>query len=266
MEYNKNFEAYGIVRCIYIVKKIIINADDFGLNQSCTKAICEAFNRKLITDTTLVANGEAFDYAVKEIEGMSLDGKVGIHINLTEGAPLTEGIKECSEFVTNGVFHGKVLRFKPLKKSTRRKVYAEMVAQVEKIQKAGITISHADSHHHIHTSIFIAPIFIKVCKEKGIEKIRIHRNVGNIYLYKRIGKYFYNLWLKLMRFKSVRYFGTMDDIEKVGVFDDMEIMVHPEYNVNKVLIDKVEEEKGYPIGKPIRVPKGNILLRGYKDI
>ena len=210
-----------------MIKKIIINADDFGLNQSCTEAICEAFNKKLITDTTLVANGEAFTYAVKKINEKALNGKVGIHVNLTEGVPLTEAIEECPECVSNGVFHGKILRFKPLNKSTRKKLYDEMVAQVEKVQKAGIIINHADSHHHIHTAIFIAPIFVRVCKEKGIEKIRIHRNIGNIHLYKRIGKYVYNLWVRLKKFKTVRYFGMMDDIEKVGVFDDMEIMVHP---------------------------------------
>lgn len=249
-----------------IMKKVIINADDFGLNQSCTKAICEAFDKNLITDTTLVANGEAFDYAVKEINERLLNNKIGIHINLTEGVPLTEAIKECSEFVTNGIFHGKILRFKPLNKSTRKKVYDEMIAQVEKIQKAGISISHADSHHHIHTAIFIAPIFMKVCKEKGIEKVRIHRNIGNIHLYKRIGKYFYNLWLRLMKFKTVRYFGMIYDVEKVGVFDDMEIMVHPEYDLNNVLIDKVGEENGYSVGKILQLPKENIILRGYKDI
>ena len=249
-----------------MIKKVIINADDFGLNQSCTEAICEAFNKRLITDTTLVANGEAFAYAVKKINEKALNGKVGIHVNLTEGVPLTEAIKECPEFVSNGVFHGKVLRLKPLNKSTRKKVYDEMVAQVEKVQKAGIIINHADSHHHIHTAIFVAPIFMRVCKEKGIEKIRIHRNIGYIYLYKRIGKYVYNLWVRLKKFKTVRYFGMMDDIEKVGVFDDMEIMVHPEYNVNGELIDKVDEKNGYPTGKTLRLPKENILLRGYENI
>ena len=248
------------------MKRVIINADDFGLNQSCTEAICEAFKKKLITDATLVANGESFDYAVQEIKKKDLKDKVGIHINLTEGIPLTESIKECPEFVTNGVFHGKILRFKPLDKCTRKKVYNEMIAQIEKIEKAGILISHADSHHHIHTAIFIAPIFMKVCREKGIEKIRIHRNVGNIQLYKRIGKYIYNLWVKLKQFKTVRYFGMTNDIEKIGVFDNMEIMVHPEYDVNRKLIDKIEEENGYPVGKILRLPKEKISLRGYKDI
>lgn len=248
------------------MKRVTINADDFGLNKSCTDAICEAFEKNLITDTTMVANGEAFEYALEKIKLNSLENKIGIHVNLNDGVPLTNEMKKCDVFARNGKFHGKINRFMPLNSKTRKIVYNEIVAQVERIQREGIVINHADSHHHIHTATFIAPIFMKVCKEKGIEKIRIHRNIGNIHLYKRIGKYFYNLWIKLKKFKSVRYFGMIDDIEKVGVLDDMEIMVHPEYNVKKELIDKVEEENGYPVGKTLRLPKENILLRGYKDI
>ena len=43
---------------------VIINADDFGLNEHCSLAIAEAFKKGLITDTTMVANGEYFDDAV----------------------------------------------------------------------------------------------------------------------------------------------------------------------------------------------------------
>ena len=66
-------------------KKIIINADDFGLNPSCTEAICKAFKNSLITDTTMVANGTVFEEAVDYIQKYQLQGKVGIHFNLTEG-------------------------------------------------------------------------------------------------------------------------------------------------------------------------------------
>lgn len=43
--------------------RIIINADDFGQTESCTKAIYEAFESGLITDTTMVANGDAMELA-----------------------------------------------------------------------------------------------------------------------------------------------------------------------------------------------------------
>jgi predicted glycoside hydrolase/deacetylase ChbG (UPF0249 family) len=46
--------------------KVIINADDFGLNSLCTAAICQAFEQGLITDTTMVANGEAVEAAVED--------------------------------------------------------------------------------------------------------------------------------------------------------------------------------------------------------
>ena len=60
------------------------------------------------------------------------------------------------------------------------------------ISAAGIKINHADSHHHIHTGVFIAPIAARVCREKGIDKMRLHRNAGNISFVKRIVKNKYN--------------------------------------------------------------------------
>ena len=248
------------------MKRVTINADDFGLNKSCTDAICEAFEKNLITDTTLVANGDAFEYALEKIKLYSLENKIGIHVNLNDGTPLTDEMKKCAAFVRNGEFHGKINRFMPLNSKTRKIVYNEIVAQVEKIQRAGLMITHADSHHHIHTIIFIAPIFVRVCKEKGISKIRIHRNIGHIKFYKRMGKFLYNQWLRLMKIKTVHYFGMMSDVEKVGIYDDLEIMVHPEYDTNHKLIDKIDEKNGCPVGKLLQLPEKNVLMRGYKDI
>ncbi len=44
--------------------RVIINGDDFGMNKRCTLAIAQAFGEGLITDTTIMANGELFDYAL----------------------------------------------------------------------------------------------------------------------------------------------------------------------------------------------------------
>ena len=66
---------------------IIINADDFGLNKSCSQAIALAFSEELVTDTTIMANGEYFDDAVKLAEKHGFFDKIGIHLNITEGKP-----------------------------------------------------------------------------------------------------------------------------------------------------------------------------------
>lgn len=214
----------------------------------------------------MVANGKNFDEAVVSIKREKMDGKIGIHFNLTEGSPITSKIKDCDLFVKDGFYHGRINRNKWLNKNEREAVYEELTAQVMRLKDAEIHITHADSHHHIHTGLFIAPVVKRVCKEQGIKKIRLHRNIGSISFVKRIVKKTYNLWLKLNGFKTVKYFGSMEDVESVGVKDQLEIMVHPEYNKNGQLIDKVDEKNGCAIGKILRKPKGNYILKGYSDL
>lgn len=248
------------------MKTILINADDFGLNSSCTEAICEAFDKKLITDTTLVANGEAFQEALDAIEQYDLHRKIGIHFNLTEGVPLTEEIRKFDSFANNGCFHGKVNRIRPLSKAEKKAVYEELTAQAKRLKAAGVNISHADSHHHIHTGLFIAPIAVRVCKEQKIKKIRLHRNIGSISFPKRIIKKLFNVWIALKGFKTVKYFGSMEDVELTGIMDNLEIMVHPEYNARGELIDKTDVETGVAAGPFLKRLDGNYKLKGYSEL
>ena len=147
-------------------------------------------------------------------------------------------------------------------------IYKELTAQVEKIQAAGITITHADSHHHIHTGLFVAPIAVQVCKEHGINKIRLHRNAGQISFVKRIVKNRYNKWLRTQGFITTDYFAYVMDIEGFDVPDNTEIMIHPDYDKDGILIDRRGMEDGIPFGNPIP-PYGaqpKITLRGYKEL
>lgn len=248
------------------MKTILINADDFGLNSSCTEAICEAFEKNLITDTTLVANGEAFQKALNAIKQYDLYSKVGIHFNLTEGMPLTEEIRKLDFFVNSGRFHGEVNRIRPLSKAEKNAVYEELTAQAKRLKAAGVKISHADSHHHIHTSLFIAPIVVRVCKEQKINKIRLHRNIGSISFLKRITKKIFNAWIVLKGFKTVKYFGSMEDVELTGIMDNLEIMVHPEYNARGELIDKTDVKAGVAMGLSLKKFDDNYKLKGYSDL
>jgi len=245
------------------MERILINADDFGLNNHCTEAICEAFHKGLITDTTMVANGDAFEYALSKLSSSDLREKVGIHFNLTEGKPLTPGIMCCRSFSKDGFFRGAINRLKPLSKVEREAVYAELSAQVKRLQENNIYITHADSHHHIHTAIFIAPIIIKVCKENGIKKIRLHRNVGSFSFLKTIVKKCYNNWLRSSGFTTTNYFGSLQDIEIIGLFDKLEIMVHPDYDNCRKLIDRSMTNNGIAIGNSLHLP---VVKNAYKLI
>ncbi|MBQ1453116.1 MAG: ChbG/HpnK family deacetylase [Ruminococcus sp.] len=88
-----------------MTKQIIINADDYGLNERNSKAIAQAFENGLITNTTVLANGEYLDEALALAREKNFFDKLGVHLNLTEGEPLTEDIKSCPRFVSGGVFN-----------------------------------------------------------------------------------------------------------------------------------------------------------------
>lgn len=249
------------------MNRVIINADDFGLNEGCSKAIAQAFAEGKITDTTMMATGAYFDEAVILAKEQGFIGKIGIHLNLTEGEPLTEDIKRQPRFVTDGLFNKQYNRVKKLTKEEQDAIYKELSAQVAKIKSAGITLTHADSHHHIHTGIFIAPIAARVCKEQGITKIRLHRNLGAISFAKRVVKNQYNSWLRRQGFCTTDYFAYPMDVEGAEIPDNTEIMVHPDYDKNGVLIDRTGASSGItPKPLPDFCSGRQITLRGYAQL
>ncbi|MBO4897357.1 MAG: ChbG/HpnK family deacetylase [Clostridia bacterium] len=243
---------------------IIINADDFGLNISCTKAIAEAFGKGLVTDTTMTANGEAFAEALNTAKENGFRDKIGIHFNITEGAPLTDDIKKCPAFSNGTNFRKDINRLKPLTATERDALYKELSAQVKKIAGSGIKITHADSHHHIHTAIFIYPIIARVCRENGIDKIRLHRNLGKIPFYKRIIKNGFNNKLRKDGFKTTEFFASFDDLDIKSIPENLEIMVHPDFGADGCLLDREGYDgDGNPKGMPLsKIQNDNFICYG----
>ena len=249
------------------MKRLTINGDDYGLNERCSMAIAQAFDEGLITDTTMMANGEYFDQAVQLARERGFIDNIGIHLNLTWGVPLTEDIKKCPRFVTDGHFTKDYDRTRPLHSDEKAAIEKELRAQIEKISAAGIKINHADSHHHIHTGVFIAPIAARVCKAHGINKMRLHRNLGSINAVKRIVKKRYNRWLRRQGFVTTEYFAYVMDIRDSVIPDNTEIMVHPDFDKDGVLIDRRGMEGGFPIGYPLPdFRNDDIKLKGYAEL
>ncbi|MBQ1453117.1 MAG: ChbG/HpnK family deacetylase [Ruminococcus sp.] len=143
----------------------------------------------------------------------------------------------------------------------------ELDAQISKLEAAGVKLTHADSHHHIHTGVFIAPIAARVCKAHGINKMRLHRNLGSINAVKRIVKKRYNRWLRRQGFVTTEYFAYVMDIRDAVIPANTEIMVHPDFDKDGVLIDRRGMEGGFPIGYPLPdFRHDNIKLKGYAEL
>ena len=224
------------------MKKIIINADDFAMAESCTLAICEAFRRGLITDTSMTANGDAEELALQLIrENELLKDRIGIHFQLSEGVPLTPEMRENRKFVTDGrfnaYFRSNLHYFVPLSPKDRRAIHGELTAQVQKLRSLGIPITHADSHFHVHYNWQLAPIFVQVCRENRIRKMRINKNVEDRGWLRNFLFRSYNGYLKRRIPITVDHF---EDACRYTVIPEgiSEIMVHPDFDRDGMLINR----------------------------
>ena len=131
------------------MKQLIVNADDFGYTRGVNRAILHAYRNGIVTSTSLLANGRAFEDAVEQAKSEpGLD--VGCHLNLVEGAPLSPPGTIPHLVGADGKFHsmsGLALRL--LSGSVpAAEIERECSAQLEKLFQAGIRPSHVDTHQH----------------------------------------------------------------------------------------------------------------------
>lgn len=222
--------------------KLIVNADDFGWDQSCSEAILETFRRRFISTTTACANGEYLEEAIGTVLDTEYAEKVGVHLVLTEGKPLTDKMRGCSTFCKDGLYHFGFSRYKKLSNTDAKIVYDEFSEQIRRLKALGINIHHLDSHHHIHNAPNIFPIVLHVAKEQEINRIRSFRNMGNIPFVKRMGKYAYNWKLQREGMRYSQWFGEKSDYfscpPQCASSDIVEIMVHPDFDKKGTLIDR----------------------------
>jgi len=156
------------------MKRLIVNADDFGLTAKVNEAIIDGHSRGLISSTSLLANGEAFEDAVALSRQAPRLG-IGVHWNLTEGKPVAPGSSIPSLVNGKGVFArtpGSLWRAIILGRVSTVDIERELRAQIEKILAASIAPTHLDSHKHVHALPVLGKMGIKLAREYGIGAIR----------------------------------------------------------------------------------------------
>ena len=155
------------------MKKLIINADDFGLTNGINKGVILAHKKGILTSATLIPNMPAFKEAIILAKENKTLG-IGIHLNIIRGKPVSDPQKVETLLNNKGNF----LTIYPfLKKFISRKINIkeieyEFSAQIEKVLKEGIEITHFDSEKHIHSLPAIMRIVIKLAKKYEIPRIR----------------------------------------------------------------------------------------------
>jgi hopanoid biosynthesis associated protein HpnK len=162
------------------VRRLIINADDFGLTSGVTRAIVEAHEHGVVSSATLMANGQAFTEAIalaRDSPGLGVGG----HIVLIDGTPVLEAGRVPSLLETpdsptgNPHFRAGIGKFGVLAllgRLTEDEIEAEAIAQIRKIQSAGVAITHLDSHKHTHLFPHVLRPLLRAANACGVRAIR----------------------------------------------------------------------------------------------
>lgn len=159
------------------MRRLIVNADDFGLTPGVNRAIIEAHTRGLVTSATLMANMPAFDEAVALAKAHPQLG-TGLHFNLTQGKPIAPPHLVRSLLNPNGEFLGtstKLAKRWLAGQLRRAEVVVELRAQIETLQNAGLTLTHVDSHKHAHVLPPIWTVLAETLGSYGIHALRFPR-------------------------------------------------------------------------------------------
>lgn len=157
---------------------LIVNADDFGLTEGTNAAIWRAHCNGLVTSTSLLANGYAFEQAVALARATpTLD--VGLHLTLTEGCPVAPFSEVPDLLTANGELPLSNQPFARALASGRlpaAQIRCEFEAQAAKLIDAGIRPSHVDGHKYIHLLPGITEIAAEIARRFAIPYMRVpHR-------------------------------------------------------------------------------------------
>ncbi|MGB4784502.1 MAG: ChbG/HpnK family deacetylase [Candidatus Acidiferrum sp.] len=157
------------------MKNLIVNADDLGWTEGVNRGIADAFRIGIVTSTSMLANGAAFAGGL-EIARQAPGLGMGVHLNLSDGAPVADRETVTSLLNDEGEFAGgpESLFLKQVRRGlVLREVEMEWDAQIQKVRDAGIEPTHLDGHKHVHMLPGLFEIALRLAKRHSIGAIRI---------------------------------------------------------------------------------------------
>lgn len=180
-------------------RRVVLHADDFGLNREITRGIVEGFDAGLLTSTALLANAPAAAEALEDWVSLverQRSGRLGsaparrrlgddhvafdlgVHLNLTQGRPLTsprfppEMLDAQGNFLPPGKLLLRLLRYAD---KCREAVGAELRAQVEFLTARGIAPTHLNGHQYIELMPVVSELVVELARSFSIAVVRVSR-------------------------------------------------------------------------------------------
>lgn len=203
------------------MKKIIVNADDFGLTDGCNKGIIKGIKEGIVTSTTVMMNMPYANEGIEILKAMDFKS-AGVHLTLTCGEP-TLPVEEIPSLVDdeNRFYRRRAQLFPQFR---LEEVYMELRNQIELFIETGLKPSHLDSHHHIHMYDDIREVIAKLAKEYNLplryanEETKRYLKGSNILTIDDFSMDFYGEGVSI---------NTMKRVLKNSNGEVVELMVHP---------------------------------------
>jgi|Deesub1362A_J573_1020465.scaffolds.fasta_scaffold00044_19 hypothetical protein len=145
--------------------KLIVNADDLGLTAGVNQAILLGVSRGILSSASLMVNQDGTEAAIQYLRS-GLIPSAGVHLCITAGRPVANSADLPSLVDKQGIFH-RPSRF--VKQNPRvQEIVLEFEAQIETVLRRGLTVTHLDTHHHIHRHPAVLEALITVARRHGL--------------------------------------------------------------------------------------------------
>lgn len=179
--------------------RVVLHADDLGLNGPVTRGILEGFEAGLLTSTALLANAPAAEQALdgwqklreahragrigsaaarRRLADESGDFDLGAHLNLTQGRPLTSRqfprqlLNDDGDFLPPGKLFLRLFRLDP---QSRQAVRAELAAQIEFLVARGVRPTHLNGHQYVELMPVVSEFIPELAASYLIDVVRLPR-------------------------------------------------------------------------------------------
>jgi hopanoid biosynthesis associated protein HpnK len=270
-------------------RRLVVNADDFGLSHSVNEAVIRAHREGILTTASLMVNEAGFDEAVKLAKENPKLG-VGLHLTLLHGHSALPHdkipglVNERGEFSSSPVGVGMKYFFDS---DLLEQLRAEIHAQFDKFRSTGLMLDHVNGHLHLHLHPVIFKILMDSSQKLGVRHLRFTRDclarsrrMSNGYLFYRVSHAAIFEWLssrsrETLRQKNIKHtqitFGLLQDgrVNEDYVLKllpelppcDSELYSHPS-------LDKFKHEFDALISPRVReqIKRLNIQLIRYQDL
>ena len=157
------------------MKRLIVNADDFGLTPGVNRAILELHEAGRLTSATLMASAPATGEAIAMALATPTLG-VGCHVVLVDGSSVTPvgqlpnlaGGRDLSR--TLGQFLTRIHLASP--RAIAAEIELEAFTQISRLRDRGVSPTHIDTHKHTHMFPRVLRPVLRAARRAGIRAVR----------------------------------------------------------------------------------------------